>query len=184
MERPERHLIASIVASGGLVISEFRLFQQPETYTFPQRNRIIAGLSDALFLPEASKKSGSLITVDFAHQMGIPIYGTPYDIYSPQSQGLHEQMELGIVKPIFDAKSLFVQHFSLKKTPPKRQVSLQNLTDPESQLLKHLSKINSCNIESLSKISQLPLISLLSTITLLELKQLVIQEMPGVYRVL
>jgi DNA processing protein len=46
-------LIQEIVANGGLVISEFKLFEQPTHYTFPQRNRLIAGLSDFLFLPEA-----------------------------------------------------------------------------------------------------------------------------------
>jgi len=53
------------------------LSQIPQTYTYPQRNRIIAGLADALFLPEASKNSGSLITVEFAQKLQKPIYGTP-----------------------------------------------------------------------------------------------------------
>lgn len=183
LQRPERHLIASIVQHGGLVISEFRLFQQPETYTFPQRNRIIAWLSDALFLPEASKKSGSLITVDFAHQMGISIYGTPYDIYSPQSQWLHEQMQLGIIKPIFDFKSLLTQYFSVKKQASKSNLPAQNLSESESKILSYLHKSQVCSLEFLSDAMQTSPLSLLSTISLLEIKQLIIQDMPGMYRV-
>ena len=56
-KRPERSFITEIVESGGLVLSEFRLGDQPTNYSFPQRNRIIAGLSDVIFLPEAGKKS-------------------------------------------------------------------------------------------------------------------------------
>ena len=74
------------------MISEFKLDQEPAQYTFPQRNRIIAGLSDVLFLPEAGKESGSLITVDFALQMQKPVYGVPNFIFSDKSAGLHEKM--------------------------------------------------------------------------------------------
>ena len=56
-KRPERMMIQKIVDTGGLVLSEFRLGDQPTNYSFPQRNRIIAGISDVLFLPEAGKKS-------------------------------------------------------------------------------------------------------------------------------
>jgi len=59
------------------VISEFKFTQQPQTYTFPQRNRIIAALSDVVYLPEASQKSGSLITLEFAQKLGKTIYGSP-----------------------------------------------------------------------------------------------------------
>ena len=68
------------------MLSEFKLNSRPERYTFPQRNRIVAGLSDMVFLPEASEKSGSLITVDFARQMHKDVYGTPNSIFSPTSQ--------------------------------------------------------------------------------------------------
>lgn len=56
-KRTEREMIQQIVDAGGLVLSEFRLGDQPTNYSFPQRNRIIAGIADLLFLPEAGKKS-------------------------------------------------------------------------------------------------------------------------------
>jgi DNA processing protein len=63
------------------VLSEFRLKQVPSRWTFPQRNRIIAGLADAVFVPAAGEKSGSLITVDFALQMHKDVYSVPGSIY-------------------------------------------------------------------------------------------------------
>ena len=81
-----REFIHKIVDNGGLVLSEFDLDKQPERYTFPQRNRIVAGLSECVFLPEAGEKSGSLITADFARQVHKPVYGVPSSIFSSSSR--------------------------------------------------------------------------------------------------
>jgi DNA processing protein len=66
-------------------LSEYKINFVPTKYSFPQRNRIVAGLSDLLFLPEAGEKSGSLITAEFAYQQNKPIFVTPNDIFSPVS---------------------------------------------------------------------------------------------------
>ena len=181
LSKSERHLIASIVEHGGLVISEFRLFQTPETYTFPQRNRIIAGLSDALFLPEAGKKSGSLITVDFAHKMGRSIYGTPYDICSVESQWLHEQMELGIIKPIFHFESMLTHHFSLKTQKSHKKLTPLDLSPQESLIFNCFRKTKECSLDYLSSLTNTPPSSILGSISLLEIKKLIVQISPGIY---
>jgi len=181
LQKSERHLISSIVENWGLVISEFRLFQTPETYTFPQRNRIIAGLSDVLFLPEAGKKSGSLITVDFAHKMWRPIYGTPYDICSTQSQGLHEQMEAGVIQPIFHFESMLSQHFTSKGISHISPKTTVDLSPHESLVFGCLRKAKVCSLEYLTALTQSSPSMLLGTISLLELKKLIIQTSPGIY---
>lgn len=63
-----------IIENRGAVISEYPLFTKPYQYNFPYRNRIISGLSDKIFVIQASKKSGSLITVDYAIDQGKDIY--------------------------------------------------------------------------------------------------------------
>jgi DNA processing protein len=93
LESKSREIIQKIIDHGGLVISEFKLNKEPERYTFPQRNRIVAGLADMIFLPEAGEKSGSLITVDFARQMHKDVYGAPNTIFSPLSKGLLQYMQ-------------------------------------------------------------------------------------------
>jgi len=57
LDHPARHMIHQIIENGGLVLSEYPAGMKPEKYTFPARNRIIAGLADVLFVPEAGKKS-------------------------------------------------------------------------------------------------------------------------------
>lgn len=106
-----REKIQAIVEKWWLILSEFKLDKWPEKYTFPQRNRIVAGLSDMVFVPEAAVKSGSLITVDFARQMHKDVYGAPWSIFSPTSQGLGHYMQQWLVKPVVDMEEMLGQYF-------------------------------------------------------------------------
>jgi DNA processing protein len=63
-----------ILEEGGAIISEYPLKTEPLPYNFPYRNRIISGLSDKIFLIQASKKSGSLITIEYAIEQGKEVY--------------------------------------------------------------------------------------------------------------
>lgn len=66
-----------ILKEGGTIVSEFCLGTKPNKYNFPLRNRIISGLSKKVIVVEASKKSGSLITADYALEQGKDIYAVP-----------------------------------------------------------------------------------------------------------
>lgn len=63
-----------ILENEGLIISEYPLKTKPLPYNFPYRNRIISGLSDGIVVVQASKNSGSLITVDYAIEQGKDVY--------------------------------------------------------------------------------------------------------------
>jgi DNA processing protein len=56
---------------------------EPTLWSFPQRNRLIAGISDYLFVPEAKEKSGSLITVDFAIKFKKQVFIAPNTLFAP-----------------------------------------------------------------------------------------------------
>lgn len=114
MKSGSREIINSIVDHGGLVLSEFDLDKKPEKYTFPQRNRIVAGLAECVFLPEAGQKSGSLITADFARQMHKPVYGAPSSMFSLSSQGLHQYMQEWLITPVSDFGWMLGKYFGKK----------------------------------------------------------------------
>lgn len=63
-----------IIEEGGAILSEYPLKTKPYSYNFPYRNRIISALSDVIIVVQASKNSGSLITVDYALSQGKDIY--------------------------------------------------------------------------------------------------------------
>ena len=71
------YLAEKILRNNGAIISEYPMGTKPEKMNFPARNRIISGISDGLLVVEAKKKSGTLITVDFALEQGRDVFIVP-----------------------------------------------------------------------------------------------------------
>lgn len=88
-------LVRKIINKGGVILSEYNLWTKPEKKNFPQRNRIISGLSDGILVIEAREKSGSLITVDFALEQGKNVYAIPGNITSLNSVGTNQIIKEG-----------------------------------------------------------------------------------------
>ena len=88
-------LYKQILLQGGAIISEYPLGSKPEKYHFPERNRIISGLSSGVLVIEAKKKSGTMITVDFALEQGREVYAVPGNISSENSYGTNELIKEG-----------------------------------------------------------------------------------------
>ncbi len=76
-----------ILEHGGLLLSEFPLMMEPETFTFPARNRIIAGASIATVVLEAPAASGAIITAKLALDYGREVFAVPGQIFDPQYEG-------------------------------------------------------------------------------------------------
>jgi DNA processing protein len=85
--RAHTRLADRIIANDGAVISEFAPDIQPSASTFPRRNRLISGLSDATIVVEAAARSGALITAGWALEQGRDCYMVPGSIDAPQSVG-------------------------------------------------------------------------------------------------
>jgi DNA processing protein len=80
---------------GGLVVSEYEPGVEPAPWRFPARNRIIAGLSEAVVVVEARERSGALITADFALEEGREVFAVPGEITSALSLGTNALLKLG-----------------------------------------------------------------------------------------
>ena len=109
----DRHFLNEIVEKNWLVLSEFRLDQLGANWTFPQRNRIIAGLSDFLFVPQAAKNSWTLITVENAIDFKIPVYSC-FSSYDEESgRWTNQLISDGKINWIYDFE-LFLKEISEK----------------------------------------------------------------------
>ena len=88
-------LARQIVKNGGCIISEYPPNEKPNKRNFPERNRIISGLSKGVIIVEASEKSGALITADFALEQGKEVFAVPGSIYSNMSVGTNKLIGQG-----------------------------------------------------------------------------------------
>ncbi len=104
---PRRHagLHDEILEKGGAVVSEFPPGTRPDGWRFPTRNRIIAGLADAVLVVEAGATGGALITARIALDYGIAVFATPGDVDRPASVGTNTLIRDGAF-PVFGSDDL------------------------------------------------------------------------------
>ena len=92
---PEHRGLAARIAERGALVSEFPPGTPPLKGYFPQRNRIISGLSLAVVIVEAAEKSGSLITADFAMEQGRTVLAVPGNVLGGRNFGAHALLRDG-----------------------------------------------------------------------------------------
>ena len=114
-----RQLSADIVASGGVVLTEFPPNFDGDKSTFPARNRIIAGLSKSVVIVEAGEKSGALITAGFAADNSREVFAVPNSIFSSKGAGCHKLINDGAILLTSAADILEYYNLKNKKTAPK-----------------------------------------------------------------
>ncbi len=104
---PCRHraLAKRIIDNGGALISEYPPGDITQRWNFIRRNRIVAGLSDAVLITEASSRSGTISTANFALSQGNPIMAVPGNITQPMSSGCNNLIRAGAV-PITELKDI------------------------------------------------------------------------------
>jgi DNA processing protein len=102
-----KELFERILGSGGALISEYPLLAKPFKWHFPERNRLLSAICDAVIVVQAGEKSGALITAQFAKRLGKPLFAVPADIWFEKSLGCLELLRDGAI-PLVHPKDLSV----------------------------------------------------------------------------
>ncbi|SBS25244.1 hypothetical protein MSP8886_00215 [Marinomonas spartinae] len=113
-------LFESILTQGGVLLSEYPLMTEVRAHLFPPRNRIISGLSSGILVAEASPKSGSLISANYAMQQNREVFALPGRVVDSQSEGCHQLIRQGAilirnVNDIFTECPALLQNISEEK---------------------------------------------------------------------
>ena len=102
----DEKLYRRILGNGGLIVSEYEGEQEGTRWTFPERNRIVAGISDAVLVVEAAEKSGSLITARLARKFGKRLLAVPGEVTSKVAEGTNGLIRRGMAVMVSSAEEV------------------------------------------------------------------------------
>lgn len=200
---PEHEKLADEVAAAGAILTEFRLSQKPLAGLFPQRNRVISGLSLGVIVVEASRKSGALHTARHATEQNRDVFAVPGRIDSAASDGCHDLIRDGatlvrgvddvleqlgpLLRPVLFPSSSAGRHRSdgplaessqtVTTQREVRSVAELSLNDQERRVLDVVSG-EPAHVDAVLTASGLEASRVLATLTALEMKRLV-RRLPG-----
>ncbi|MCL4106835.1 UNVERIFIED_CONTAM: hypothetical protein GTU68_046229 [Idotea baltica] len=179
---PEHADLAVDISKQGAVVSEFPLDQKPRPGMFPQRNRIISGVSLGSIIIEATNKSGSLHTARHAMEQGREVFAVPGPIDSLASEGCHRLIRDGVTL-IRHADDVIAGLGPL--IAPTKTASNETIHDPRELTLNDQERIvlaaisgTAIHLDEIIGSVDLEMSRALSTITVLEMKRF-IRRLPG-----
>ena len=159
----------------GLVVSEYEPGVEPAPWRFPARNRIIAGLCEAVVVVEARERSGALITADFALEEGREVFAVPGEITASLSAGTNALLKLGATP--LTATDDVLDALGIERAPAAAAVEVS----PAATQVLELVRESPCGADELTARSDLDVGAISVALTELELAGLVAPA-DGLYR--
>jgi len=173
---PSMHkgLAEKIVADGGALLSEFEPDFKATPWGFPQRNRIMAGISHAVLVIEAEKRSGTLITSRLALEYNRDVMTVPGSVFSKNSEGPHMLIRLGAT-PVTCGDDILEVLKLKKKDSSEKFYSLDDLSEEEKLIIQLLKE--PLEKDELIREMKMPVAQANILLSTMELKGIITEEM-------
>lgn len=161
-----RKLALRILEQGGALISEYDQDDRTEAFKsrFIARNRLVSGLADVLLITEASERSGTLHTANFALEQGRTVMAVPGNITSPTSAGTNNLIKAGAI-PVTDLSDILTA-LKLDGKPEQLEIMAAN---PAEQSILELLQTGASDSSLIQQQSGLPADVFNQTLTMLEI---------------
>jgi DNA processing protein len=131
-------LMEEVVESGGCLISEFEPDFKATTWSFPMRNRLMAGISKAVLIIEAQEKSGTLITARLTTEYNRDLLVVPGSIFSPNSSGTNKLLRQGATPVSSSEDVLEALGFEKEEDEEKQKKLFKDLSPEEKRVVDML----------------------------------------------
>ena len=155
----------------GLILSEYEAGVKPFKGNFPQRNRIIAGLSKGTIVVESKNRGGSLITADLALEFNRDVYAVPGDVFSEYSKGCNNLIRdsraksLSNINELLEDYSWEVEEKNDSNKYTKNQMLILNCLSSEKNLDSLLTETKIKETEILAELMTLEIMGVIKSIT-------------------
>ncbi|OGG37438.1 DNA protecting protein DprA [Candidatus Jorgensenbacteria bacterium GWA1_54_12] len=179
----QKDLYRAILDRGGLVVSEYAGNAAPELWTYPARNRIVAGLSQAVLVVEGGERSGSLITANLGRAYGRRIFAVPGPATSLVSRGTLQLLKSGEAEMVTEASDVlkyFAARIEMDTNPPENVAQTETAVPREMAIL-HLLEREPMTIDELSEALATSAEEVGTVLALLELQGAVSEELGTYY---
>lgn len=174
---PQHHDLAELIARDGALLSEMPPGTLPKKGMFPQRNRLISGLTLGTLVIEAAERSGALITARLAGEQGREVFAMPGMITAPGFRGCHRLIRDGAhllqdPEDVLDALGPLVEGIAIAPEQTVRHAAELQLNEQENAVLQAI-QTEPTPLDAIVIHSGLPVPRVLSTLSVLEMRRLV-----------
>lgn len=174
-------LADEIIENGGALISEYEPDFHSTVWSFPQRNRLMAGISKATLIIEAEEKSGTLITARLALDYNREVYAVPGNIFSFSSHGTNRLIREGATPITKSSELLSALGFSIEKTAEQNENLLLDCSKEERLILEILRE--PLPRDEVAQKTGLPIHQINTMLSLLEIKGLISEQFGEIHRI-